>query len=1328
MVGYNKKTALLEDAITQMNAGKYGRSSAALKELLALDPLHAEARRLFATLHLRLGSLMTARTTFESLAREALQRQDYWLTESLLREYLSAGPRCVPFLELLAHVYEEKGDPIAAVAEYGKAIEVLVEDPDPDRPTYAAELYAKVLELAPASPVAFRLAPMFDPRTGALTHESSASTVVQSPEGVSHPPAMQEDTTSFEIPARMPWEQIEDESCASSAEQEIFPLADEQMSHPVAIEPATISQEDGTVAIDSTTGDTVPSVQQGPLAGSADELASHNVVETEPFSSEIPHINDPTLQPEPVSPPFEGGLTGSSMPAADLLSAPMPWEQVEETTVAIPSRESTEDPAACPTAEPEHGTFLSGTMGDPPLQSPAPSPPDVETPKVESEAVSSTHTAMGNEPELRSSAPLNQAATQSASHADIALSPITWEEVLQATGSPASTEAHPSQQEVYKEALSTESSKESSKTLPAIDRADVGEETFRIAEAQPLPDSHLPGVEPSPENDSSVEAKSSAAAGIVESTEEPVVPKAAPEPKAVLRLYEEALSMGRALSAELQRLSTGIEISVAPSVPAEEPPPSVETSSFLNPEVSEPLTFPTSDDVGPASLPYDARDIAASVPLVDREPEAWIKEPTVTVPLIGESPSSPELTEPQSRIDASPSAAAQQPAETIAPHTPADEPVAFPSGLDEQAVAGWKSKHIEELEATPIGQLEKTTHREESSSVENGESFKEVSSADTSALLAHQFKPGPEVSFDWEGDRTLSPTTEAETVVSSLPSWARTGPDAEVQNPTPSVDSGTAALPIPEPVVTRTAASARESLVSAVDVLFGRSGGKEVDRSSDHMSFRRSKHWLRQKFSHVRLRVSFFIRNCFATTRSIVLSLVALAGIGLAVLLIGIGTIGLVWVVIEERPNNAFHNLSTTPPRGMQDPQKNGYLLLLGFNATSSVDPVQAGYERKFGNMDLEAARVCTGRAESTGLPRETASGAVLAGWYRTSDPSAQFRNEANGLRAWLASSDVPVSRYRQWLKMSFEDWGHGQSVSPPCQAILEAHRLYVAEGFTESMDSGLERLETDLGSWRAASSQARTLPMKMMAIDAIDDDVAVASGLLTRPDLDNKLLPRLMKLTRPLDHVEHSLRWPIQSELVLNTKTLDPQLRKDKTGERPFHVSVAAAMPLPKQKRFNDYAEYYEAAIKNGEVTSSTPVNFYNYVRTPPRTWIDYLLNPIDNVIGAEPLPIWDPYHGRILETDARLRLASLQAWIRRGSQDGDLLARVARAGQNFYDPFTGFPMLVNSRRGFLYSVGKDGKDDDADPRTDVIAQIPKSTSSSGLESKRSSSPAKSK
>ena len=205
-LGYNKKSALLEDAITQMNAGKYGRASSALKDLLALDPLNAEARRLFATLHLRLGSLMSARTAFESLAREAMERQDYWLAESLLREYLTAGPRYVPFLEMLGRVYEEKGDVMAAVAEYGKAVEVLLEDPDTEKPNHPSELFARIRSIAPGSPVSFRLAAMFDTVTGQVLQATPQPAVPTQEHEAPQADGVEAPASAV---APMPWEQME---------------------------------------------------------------------------------------------------------------------------------------------------------------------------------------------------------------------------------------------------------------------------------------------------------------------------------------------------------------------------------------------------------------------------------------------------------------------------------------------------------------------------------------------------------------------------------------------------------------------------------------------------------------------------------------------------------------------------------------------------------------------------------------------------------------------------------------------------------------------------------------------------------------------------------------------------------------------------------------------------------------------------------------------------------------------------------------------------------------------------------------------------------------
>jgi hypothetical protein len=201
-----------------------------------------------------------------------------------------------------------------------------------------------------------------------------------------------------------------------------------------------------------------------------------------------------------------------------------------------------------------------------------------------------------------------------------------------------------------------------------------------------------------------------------------------------------------------------------------------------------------------------------------------------------------------------------------------------------------------------------------------------------------------------------------------------------------------------------------------------------------------------------------------------------------------------------------------------------------------------------------------------------------------------------------------------------------------------------------------------------------------------------------------------------------------MQSHFVWATKVVTTSLKNDKTSERPLHIAMVAAMPLPVQRRSNAYADYYEAAgkaVAEGRYTNLPKPS--SFIRTPAASVVDYLANPIEHIIGIEPLPSWDPYVGRMVETDARLRLASLQVWIRRGPQEGNVLTRLAKAGQAHYDPFTGLPMLVNQQRGVMYSVGQDGKDQEGDPMSDIVATIPKSQSIV-LESSRSVSSPRSK
>ena len=148
--------------------------------------------------------------------------------------------------------------------------------------------------------------------------------------------------------------------------------------------------------------------------------------------------------------------------------------------------------------------------------------------------------------------------------------------------------------------------------------------------------------------------------------------------------------------------------------------------------------------------------------------------------------------------------------------------------------------------------------------------------------------------------------------------------------------------------------------------------------------------------------------------------LIGLAVLCVALLAVAIGAVGLTWLVMEEKPSPAFQSLTTTPQRAMLDSSKNGYLLLLGFEADAGADPVQAGYERKPDRKDGEMASVCQGGDEGmTG--QKNASASVAQGWYRSEDPTGQFKIQVDSLKGWMSQANTAIGRYRQWLKMPLD-------------------------------------------------------------------------------------------------------------------------------------------------------------------------------------------------------------------------------------------------------------------------------------------------------------------
>jgi len=1617
VIGYSKKSALLEDAITQMNAGKYGRSSAALKELLALDPLNMEARRLFATLHLRLGSLLPARQAFESLANEALERQDYWLAESLLREYLVAGPRCVPFIEKLGAVYQEKGDALAAAEEFAKAIEILIEDPDADRPTRPAELYAKIRELAPASPPAFRLAAHFDAQTGDLVTHAATASALQSEEGAGSTVAVEQSepvpqtlSTAISEPVSgvMPWDDVPTNNLASpvqshqseSPDQTLpspvrfessaelrsasgaYPLSDELSPiHETVIEPAR--SESGFLPPQSISSSDISE----PIAFSVSEPTPvSQPAEEKQSSASVPPVQDGdvALLPRPHDSgavslneairPVEVGLfpqSDVSVPSpsssSDVLPAPLPWEQVEDATVTIPQPDVEPLAANLSSVEPALALLPEvepGVLEAPPTQAPTEafmaaagatlssattqefspdviwSAPDVSvTEPISSSSLSPESSLAGSVGEEHHSEAVGESASL----------PMPWEQVQESSVDieglsqesitlkiAETTEFAPAE---CQESSFTEVGDESSRGTITTSSEFDSVESYGAVSAPTSELSSVPENSSAPSQDQKVGESSwssifnsawkfgSSSPAPHESLHSPVPPESA-------ELVEPVLAEEATIALILQEepttsvsLSETPESILEPASPAEpvvsplpwdqiqETPVTIPPADIVSSSMTEPLV---ESSVTPMEIPDEgvAQDAPVAVSVLQEEPTTsvslsempesisepaspaepvvsplpWdqIQETPVTIPPTDIVPSStPEPLEesPVASIDVSGQVTVQhtagvifpaevseesigaspeetQPVETVQVK-PAELPFRFVDSKS-AAVKADTSDEVSQLERSilpgektggaplitssapadnisPVGskefrlasQAEPIVVAQEASRLEasgsSGEPASTASSEPASPVLPYELLPvlqtlvdqlsvvtktipavapetkSPEpVSHDHEAVQPAAALREPSKTPSSAelaanPSSAQTPPaesgapsqwktgEVAVQTHRPSAKkqkysmdqvpespalpaeaqlgspiepevqiTATVGVPVAlasdpaqekedwirtgeairfvDPRVTEFAhlsppppvahqewppVSEPSTVASAVDVLFQSTGSQAKPQSFERTAASpKPRPRLSARLARVRISVSVFVGSCFSTTRTLITSIVGLAVLGVAVLAMAVGAVGLTWLVLEEKPSLIFQSLTTPPQRTMMDSHKNGYLLLLGFSADAAADPVQAGYERKPDSKDAGMASVCQGGDESkVESNQKHASANVVQGWYRSADPTGQFKAQADSLRDWMGQASLSIGRYRQWLKMSFEDWGHGQAITPPCAAILFAHQLHVADGFSQGAnpEAGVERLESDMEMWRTTLGQAKSLPVKMMALQAINDDIAVASGLLIKPDFDGKSLSRMTKMLRPLDPVESSMRWPMQSQLVLAAKSYAAQLDADRGEGVPLHVSVATMLPLPKQRRFNDYAEYYEASYKAaGEGRYGAMPKRSTYIKHPANSVMDYLTNPIENIIGVDPLPSWDYYNGLVIDTDAHLRLASLQAWLRHGPQDADLLARIAKAGQRFYDPYTGLPMLVNIRRGVMYSVGHDGKDQDADSQQDVVVSIPLNQSSS--------------
>ncbi|HET9129451.1 MAG TPA: tetratricopeptide repeat protein [Terriglobia bacterium] len=149
---------LLAEAVRRIDEKQYAGAEAILNQMLTREPGNPQVCQLLARLHLQRGDVQVALGEYRFLAGAALRAHDLILAESLIQEFLSADPNSVPLLELNGELHEEKGDGGGAALQYAKAIELLLEHPEPGMESLHEELFEKVRSLSGDEGLVNRLA------------------------------------------------------------------------------------------------------------------------------------------------------------------------------------------------------------------------------------------------------------------------------------------------------------------------------------------------------------------------------------------------------------------------------------------------------------------------------------------------------------------------------------------------------------------------------------------------------------------------------------------------------------------------------------------------------------------------------------------------------------------------------------------------------------------------------------------------------------------------------------------------------------------------------------------------------------------------------------------------------------------------------------------------------------------------------------------------------------------------------------------------------------------------------------------------------------------
>ena len=170
---------LLAEATRRIEEKQYAGAEAILNQMLTREPGNPQVCQLLARLHLQRGDVQIALGEYRFLAGAALRAHEFPSAEALIQEFLTAQPDSVPIIELYGELCEEKGEASAAAMHYAKAVELLLEHPEPGMESLHEELFDKVRSLSPDQELINRLAARVKGESSAKSGGASAEATTQ---------------------------------------------------------------------------------------------------------------------------------------------------------------------------------------------------------------------------------------------------------------------------------------------------------------------------------------------------------------------------------------------------------------------------------------------------------------------------------------------------------------------------------------------------------------------------------------------------------------------------------------------------------------------------------------------------------------------------------------------------------------------------------------------------------------------------------------------------------------------------------------------------------------------------------------------------------------------------------------------------------------------------------------------------------------------------------------------------------------------------------------------------------------------------------------------